>query len=287
MAKNIKVGCGMLVLALAIVTVGAGTTSAYGVDVNVNGNSVNVERTTGGVNVNSAGTNANVNVNSVPGGGVNVNAGNPSANVNINAAPGSVKIDANGRGVTVQNQASGVNVVVPGTSINVKKADGNLNVLVNKNSLNEKDKGVLVNLQNGADVLINSNEDVDAYAKIVVEERPAITNVEVKNNRLRVSYRQPSRFLGIFSTELDGTVYVDADKNVTIKLPWYSFLFRKNSSTTAKQVSLAINDASNEGTVQVSVLGSSDGSNQSREKARLINIVTGSVNNSVSISVSR
>ncbi|HAU07783.1 MAG: hypothetical protein UW46_C0004G0078 [Candidatus Yanofskybacteria bacterium GW2011_GWF1_44_227] len=287
MAKNIKISLGILVLALAIVVVGVDTASAYGVDINVNGNSVNVDRTTGNVNVNSAGTNANVNVNSVPGGGVNVNAGNSNANVNVNAVPGSVRIDANGRGVTVQNQASGVNVVVPGTSINVRKADGNLNVLVNKNSLSEKDKGVLVNLQNGSEILINSDQDVDAYAKIVVEERPAITNVEVSNNRLEVSYRQPSRFLGIFSTELDGTVYVDVGKNVTIKLPWYSFLFRKNSSATAKQVSIAINDASSNGTVQVSALGSAEVSNQSREQARLINIVTGSVNNSVSISVSQ
>jgi hypothetical protein len=92
----------------------------------------------------------------------------------------------------------------------------------------------IVQLQGNALAAIKTNDDLTAYNNLVVQDRPAVRSVNAQSDgSVSVGYSQPARFLGIFSTTLTGQVNVDAQGNVTVHMPWYAFLFSKD--TTAMQ----------------------------------------------------
>jgi hypothetical protein len=86
--------------------------------------------------------------------------------------------------------------------------------------------------------LIQTSADLATYDNVVMQSQPAVTAINVQsNNTVALNYKQPAKFLGIFSTSLSGQVQVDAQGNTTVHLPWWSFLYAKD--TTGVQASVA------------------------------------------------
>lgn len=225
-----------------------------------------------------------------------INVTTPNSNTNISGKSGSLNINANGTTLNLDKSGTGANltVIVGGKTIDVNSGDGNLSVQVEK-GLTASDKESFVSLTGNSDLMIKTNADLNAYNRLVVEQRPAIQNVSVENSGLKIKYNQPARFLAIFSTDLNATAVVNNDGTVSIDLPWYSFLYSKDSDQVKLAIETSLQKAGSNKQVDVNLLGSSSSLNvgtnnganstiQFRNNAHALNIVTNSIDGSVSLS---
>jgi len=209
----------------------------------------------------------------------------PAGEKSVELAPGAVDITTSGRAnISIKESADRYNISIPGTTVQIQGTKGDFDLMVKQGRLSDADKTVILNLEKGLDVLINDNNDLEAYNKIVVEKRPAILDIQSDEKSVQVTYTQPGKFLGIFNTYLNGKVSVESNGKVKVKLPWYSFLFTKNTNQVKKQLSLTLGDASASGTIQINALGSA-GNEGIKQRAKVINLVTSAVNNAVSVEV--
>ncbi len=250
--------------------------SGFDTNVNVNPGSVNVSGPNGNTSVNTAPGSLNVNQN-----GKNVKF-MKDANVNLN-------VNANGQNVQVNDKLTGsggsLDVMVNGQEVKLDSSKDSLSVFVSKGgSLDSASASSIVSLQGNSVSLIKSDDDLSAYANVVVAARPAVAGVTVENDRIIVKYDQPGKFLGLFKVHLGAQAEVDSSGNVSIHLPWYSFLVSKNSG----QVKAAIESGiSGDKSISVSAIG--DGSNSSvrvQNSAKVLNVMSSAVQGGASTSVS-
>jgi hypothetical protein len=130
----------------------------------------------------------------------------------------------------------------------------------------------IVNLQGDTEAAIQSDADLAAYNNLVIQTRPAITAINTdSNNGVDITYAQPARFLGIFPTTISGQVNVDAQGNTTVSLPWWSFLYSKDTSG----VQSAVTTAAQTSNADLAVGASSMTSLQ--DSASMINAVTAAI----------
>lgn len=170
-----------------------------------------------------------------------------------------------GVGVTTGSVSNGVRVDMDGTesdgSIYVHThdvgdttgADTTMTVTQIEGSTSVRGEGLNVQLQNGAtrvemanvlvdldaerSTLIQTEADLATYADLLVDFDPVVEDVEVNGETVSVSYQDSGRFLGIFPLSFTSTVMVDADHQVRVKAPWYSFLvFGSAKKTVASGV---------------------------------------------------
>ena len=95
------------------------------------------------------------------------------------------------------------------------------------------------------------------------------------NNKIMVKYDQPGKFLWFLNSSLDATAVVDENGEVSIKLPWYSFLFSKNTNSVKLSIAGQLEDN------ELTVSGNAEGL-EVRQDAKKVNIVTSAVSISVS-----
>ncbi len=191
-----------------------------------------------------------------------------------------INVDQNGSNVNIQypggqelNVTTGnntLNVNIGGQNIQVQTNDG-LDVQVSRGALGKSAMDAIVSLQGGTDALIRSDSDLNSYKQLVLENCSGLKTISTPGATVEVQYTQPARFLGIFSSDLNGTVQVSADGNVAVTLPWYAFLFRSDSNQIAAQIKA---DVSADQAISVS---SGDSSVQIRRSAHIINVVTSAV----------
>jgi hypothetical protein len=209
----------------------------------------------------------NLNVNTSTGTNLNVNQGGREININTNT--------------TTNGQT--FNVTVNGQTVTLDSGKESLSVFVSKGgSLDSASADVLVSLQGNSVNMIKGDDDLAAYGNIVVSARPAVKGVSVENDRVIVKYNHPGKFLGLFKVHLGAQAVVDAEGNVSIKLPWYSFLVSKNSA----EVKAAI-EAGLKGDKSITVSAISDGSNSSvrvQNSAKVLNVMSSAVQGNQSIS---
>lgn len=74
---------------------------------------------------------------------------------------------------------------------------------------------------------IESGQDLENFATGILLEDENVRSIEMNEERIGILYKMPSRFLGIFGGSLNMQLEVGRDGAVEVKLPWYSFLFRK------------------------------------------------------------
>lgn len=203
---------------------------------------------------------------------VDTNLGGYNVNTNLNTSGSGLNVNTNVGGLN-----SNVNILNDGSgkTLNVNMSTG-LSTQVN---LDDAAKSVIVNLNGNSVSLIKSDSDLAAYSDLVVQERPSIKSVETGNGKVVVAYRQPAKFLGLIGTNMGATVTVNAQGNVTVSLPWYSFLFTKNTNA----VKTAVQGNLGSSRLDVSVLGGS-GSTSVRVQtgAKVVNVVTNSIETQVS-----
>ncbi len=225
----------------------------YGGSINVN--DVQVQVTPGGVNV-QTGTGAGT-----------------GTNVKVNTGTGGVQVQTGGSTIILRDSS--------GTAVSVNAGIGSLDVVV-AGGLDAESRGAIVSLEGNSLLLIKSRADLEAYANLIAAERASITAANIQKGHFIVRYRQPARLLGIVPSSLAATVDVDTDGTVTIQTPWYGFLFTKNTDTVRAKVAADVAVEVTAG--RLSATPAANTTVSVRNDARVLNVVTSSIDGSVSVS---
>lgn len=253
---------------------------------------ISLDTPTGNLNVDANG-NASIN-NGNAGINVNTNTGTTNLNngsANIQASPSGVNLNNGAANINVNNTTGLIKLNVNGQTVSINPKEGGLQVQISSGKISGDAKTAILSLSNGTDALITSDADLQTYNSIVMESRPGVTSIKTSDSEVRVGYKQEGRFLGIIKMILNGTVVVDNNGAVSIELPWYSFLFTKNTQTTKTTIT------SNLSSAQLNVSGSSNNSVVTgtstngtatlnvKSKAKTVNIISSAVSGpSVNIS---
>jgi hypothetical protein len=159
------------------------------------------------------------------------------------AATGGVQV---GAGYGAQAGVSATTSVQSQTSssmdglVNVNVGTG-LQAQVQVISANTSSENAVVQLQGNTVGLIQSDTDLMTYNNLVIQARPVVKAINVhSDNSIAIDYSQPAKLFGIFPTSLSGEVDVDAQGNTTVHLPWYAFLYAKNTANVQTSVAAAV-----------------------------------------------
>lgn len=182
--------------------------------------------------------------------------------------------DSEAKTIQAQFTSDGISATIDGRSVSVSARNGSLGV--QSGSLSSEQKQLVVGLPGNTVTLIKNNDDLKAYANIVVSTRPGVKNVSVTDNGLVVTYEQPAKFFGIFRSSLNAKAVVATGGKVEVDLPWYSFLYSKN--TGAVKTSIQSSAGSN------LTVSKSDDAVSVQNNAKAINVVSGSISNSINLS---
>jgi hypothetical protein len=105
-------------------------------------------------------------------------------------------------------------------------------------SANTSSEDAVVQLQGNVINMIQTPADLDTYDHIVMKDRPVVVGINVNSdNSVAIKYAQPAKLFGIFPTSISSQVDVDTQGNATVHLPWWAFLYSKD--TTGVQTSVA------------------------------------------------
>jgi hypothetical protein len=238
--------------------------AALAVTVNYGGGSINVD---------------DVQVQVTPG-SINVQTGTGAGtgtNVQVNTSTGGLQVQTSGSTIRLYDST--------GTAVSVGTGSGNLNVVVS-GGLDANSRTAIVSLEGNTDLLIKTDADLAAYNALVVQERASIAGVETgADGSVSVRYRQPARFLGLVNTRIVGTVDVTPAGRVIVKLPWYSFLFTKNTAAVQTAVQSDVDVAVGKKQITVGAGVGTGTSVSVQNDARTINVVTSSIDSSVGVSI--
>ncbi len=205
----------------------------------------------------------------------------PGVNVVVerNTPSGANTLSVDGLNIKTSGGAGTVTIIRDdsGKTINISPSSGKLERQISIVSSDPGARQAVVNLSGNSQILIQDGNDLGEYAKLVVQARPSVTNVDLDGARLTVEYKQPAKFLGLFSTKLGAQAIVDQEKGVTVSLPWYSFLFKKNT----KRVKAAIvSGIASDQKAAATISAEADQGSQAltvQQQARTINVVTSAV----------
>ncbi|KND50059.1 MAG: hypothetical protein AB203_03660 [Parcubacteria bacterium C7867-008] len=222
-------------------------------------------------------TNYQVNVD-VP--GVSVKTVNGTATVKVDGVGtvnGNGTVDINTGDMMVSTSDAMVNVQTPGLVVKTTGgADVNLGYggqtlsTVVESGVDASSAKTIASLEGNAATYIKTQEDVDAYGKIVVESTPQVQNVEARASGVNVSYAQKGKLFGFIPVTMNAHVSVDASGNVSVKLPWYHVLVMSEGDTIATSVETRI--AAAKSTEEVTVTGEAE--LNPVEQARITHYVT-------------
>lgn len=219
-------------------------------------------------------------------GAVSVDVQGVTGNVNIQASPGVVNVQGSGAGsVNVQGTGTGAGSVnVNGATINLRA--GSLEVQTTGGKLDAGAKNVIVNLDGGSEALLKGCSDLRAYQNIVLEQRVNASNISIQNGMLSVQYAQPAKLLWVLPVSLNATVTVDSAGIVDVKMPWYTFLFKKNLTAVRASLQGTIRSAEQSGKIDLTVLDKDcSTSTSARGQARVLNIISGAVGSEQSVQI--
>jgi hypothetical protein len=191
--------------------------------------------------------------------------------VNTGVTGGVQVAAASGSAVNASGSASG--------SMNMDLGNGGLQAQIQAGIITQSSGEAMVGLQGNMVDMIQSNADLMAYNNLVVQARPAVTAVNVNSdNSVDVHYSQPAKFLGIFSTSLSGDVNVDAQGNTKVYLPWYAFLYSKDTTSVQTSAATAVAQSGAQFNAQA------DATTMVQNQARVVNAVSAAIQAQVSAS---
>jgi hypothetical protein len=266
---------------LTIMSFLAQTPMVFAYDINLPGQNINIDPSGNNVEINYPSADKSL----------EVNQNNTTST--INTPGGTVKIDNSGNQVqtsvgnsttTITNTptSSMINIEANGKTVQIDASQGSLNLQVQSGNISDDQKTAILSLTNGSDVLISTNEDLQTYNNLVLEKRPTIVSINSNNNQVQIEYKQPAKLFGLFRSNLKASVIVDSTGKVEIKLPWYKFFFSKKTDPVKSNISLNLNNAAQSNTLNISTMNSgTDSTLQVRTQAKTINIVTDSINSTV------
>lgn len=176
---------------------------------------------------------------SVPGYNVEVQKSTQAgSNVNVEGPAGtSVNVNKSTDGSATVKTPGNTTTVAPGSVKNTSAGGGTVNVTKTGNTVN-----VEVGNQK---VQVRSENDLKAYKEMVLENCSNLTEINTEGNTVEVKYNQPARFFGIFKNNLGARITVNAEGKAKVKLPWYSFLFTKNTAEIETQIQTELDGREN------------------------------------------
>jgi hypothetical protein len=137
---------------------------------------------------------------------------------------------------------------------------------------NTSSDSAIVSLQGNSLGMIQSSADLTTYDNMVIKARPVVSSVNINSdNSIDVTYAQPAKFLGIFSTSLSGNVHVDAQGSTTVHMPWYAFLYAKDTASVQASAATAVQQSGAQFNAQA------DAMTMAQNHARVINAVSTAV----------
>ncbi len=83
---------------------------------------------------------------------------------------------------------------------------------------------------------VDSQNDLKSYSMYLLQNDGNIEKIEVNDDGMDLSYRQPGKFLGFIPTKILANVHVAEDGEATIDYPWYTFMTKKPSRKMIRPV---------------------------------------------------
>jgi len=74
---------------------------------------------------------------------------------------------------------------------------------------------------------VKSGQELENFAKGILLKDENVKSIQVDEEKVKIEYEMPARFLGIFNTSLVVRAEVIQDRLVKVAYPWHSFLFKK------------------------------------------------------------
>jgi len=74
---------------------------------------------------------------------------------------------------------------------------------------------------------VKSRQELENFAKGVLLRDENVKSIQADEEKVKMEYKMPARFLGIFNTSLVARTEVTHDGSVKVAYPWHSFLFKK------------------------------------------------------------
>ena len=87
---------------------------------------------------------------------------------------------------------------------------------------------------------VSSDTELRAYISGVIHHDTNVSAVSSSKDSVKMTYKQPARFLAVLPTSIDATATVNADGSINVSYPWYAFLFLKNRSTLEGKIHDAV-----------------------------------------------
>jgi hypothetical protein len=85
-----------------------------------------------------------------------------------------------------------------------------------------------------------SKDDLRAYASTTLKNDPSIDELRFKGREVQVGYKEHGKFLGLFKMPYTVHVVANADGTVSVKYPWYAFLFARDREAVDTEISTAV-----------------------------------------------
>lgn len=89
----------------------------------------------------------------------------------------------------------------------------------------EKKQEFMASVKTEAEV--RSGQDLENFARGILLKDENIELVEADKEKVKIAYKMPARFLGVFRTSITTRVEAARNGEVKVSLPWYVFLFKK------------------------------------------------------------
>lgn len=153
--------------------------------------------------------------------GVDVGAGTGSAQVDVSADANTDAGTDTESGAAAESTAE---IVV----------DSGLNFRFGREDLDESTEYTVV----AADS-VRSAAALESYAAATVRNDARVESLALEDNRFEMAYRKPARFLWIIPASMTIRAETDAEGNVSVDYPWYSFLMSTGESRADLEARLA------------------------------------------------
>jgi hypothetical protein len=87
-----------------------------------------------------------------------------------------------------------------------------------------------------------SVDDLRAFASSTVENDLHINELRFRGDKVDVGYKDNGKFLGLFKIPYKVHVITKPDGTVSVKYPWYAFLFSPDRQTVGREISQAVSN---------------------------------------------
>ncbi|TAK56865.1 hypothetical protein EPO17_03500 [Patescibacteria group bacterium] len=131
---------------------------------------------------------------------------------------------------------------------------------------------------------LQSGQDLENFAKGVMAADAHVDAVVTDDSHVKVSYKMPAKFLGMFQTEIDAMANVSFDtdkpgngpKEVTVRFPWYRMFYNLDSEVKADILENAV-----EASIQsdANTAGSTTSANVSARNGRTVQLISNTLKN--------